>query len=169
MDGLMQTTIPQERITRDALRDLFFINFLSGSVYDSEAAIRSAAREVGLTFPHPLFLVLIARTEHWGSAFAKGEVDLRECHFILRNALENGFPGICQASNVLGEMTAIINLEALRSPALTELHNLRGRFLKYWIPNLAYLPPFQFPGSIIIWSSCRRPFRTHGMYRNTSS
>ena len=110
MDGLMQTTIPQERITRDALRDLFFINFLSGSVYDSEAAIRSAACEVGLTFPHPLFLVLIARTEHWGSAFAKGEVDLRECHFILRNALENGFSGICQAANVLGEMTAIINL-----------------------------------------------------------
>lgn len=92
MDGLMQTTIPQERITRDALRDLFFINFLSGSVYDSEAAIRSAACEVGLTFPHPLFLVLIARTEHWGSAFAKGEVDLRECHFILRNAFGKRFP-----------------------------------------------------------------------------
>ncbi len=130
MDGLMQTTIPQERITRDALRDLFFINFLSGSVYDSEAAIRSAAREVGLTFPHPLFLVLIARTEHWGSAFAKGEADLRECHFILRNALENGFSGICQAANVLGEMTAIINLEALPESGIDGIAQSAGQILE---------------------------------------
>lgn len=130
MDNLLQNNIPQERITRDAMRDLFFINFLSGGVYDSEAAIRTAARRVGLTFPHPLFLVLIAQTEHWGSAFAAGEADLRECHFILRNALENGFPGICQAANVLGEMTAIINLEAMPEAGIDGIAQAAGQILE---------------------------------------
>lgn len=43
---------------------------------------------------------------------------MTEHHFILRNALENGFSGPCFAANVHGEMTAILNLPALPEAGL---------------------------------------------------
>ena len=103
-----------------AQRDLYFVNLLSGGVFETEDEARAAADEVNLQFPHGIFLVLIAKKESWGALYDSGEADQKEYHFILRNALENGFPGITQAANVLGEMTAIINL-----PKLPEL-GLRG-------------------------------------------
>ena len=96
-----------------AQRDLYFVNLLSGGVFETEDEARAAADEVNLQFPHGIFLVLIAKKESWGALYDSGEADQKEYHFILRNALENGFPGITQAANVLGEMTAIINLAQL--------------------------------------------------------
>ena len=96
-----------------ARRDLFFVNILMPGVYESPAAILTEAQQVNIQFPYELFLVLIAKKEHWGEAYASGEADAKEQHFILRNALENGFPGLCFAANVHGEMTAILNLPAL--------------------------------------------------------
>lgn len=103
---------------RCAQRDLFFVNLLSGGVYETEAKALAAADEVDVPFPHGLFLVLIAKKENWGALYDSGEADLREYHFILRNALENGFPGLTQAANVLGEMTAIVNLPQLPETGL---------------------------------------------------
>ena len=102
---------------RCAQRDLFFVNLLSG-VYETEAELRSAAEDVAVAFPHSLFLVLIAKKESWGALYDAGEADQREYHFMLRNALENGFPGRTQAANVLGEMTAILNLPQLPETGL---------------------------------------------------
>lgn len=96
-----------------AQRDLFFVNALTGGTYESEAALRQAALEVEIEFPYGLFLVVTAKKEHWGELYQSGQADQREQHFILRNSLENGFPGKCWAANVHGEMTAIVNLSAL--------------------------------------------------------
>lgn len=96
-----------------AQRDLFFVNALTGGTYESEVELRKAAMEVEIDFPHGLFLVVIAKKEHWGVLYQSGEADEREHHFILRNSLENGFPGKCWAANVHGEMTAIVNLPSL--------------------------------------------------------
>lgn len=96
-----------------ARRDLFFVNMLTPGVFESPEALRQEGAQVDLHFPNDLFLVLIAKKEHWGELYASGESDAREQHFILRNALENGFSGPCFAANVHGEMTAILNLPAL--------------------------------------------------------
>ena len=103
---------------RCAQRDLFFVNLLSGGVYETEREVLSAAEEVNVQFPHRIFLVLIAKKESWGALYDSGEADQREYHFILRNALENSFPGLTQAANVLGEMTAILNLPQLPETGL---------------------------------------------------
>ena len=103
---------------RCAQRDLFFVNLLSGGVYETEREVLAAAEEVNVQFPHGIFLVLIAKKESWGALYDSGEADQREYHFILRNALENGFPGLTQAANVLGEMTAILNLPQLPETGL---------------------------------------------------
>lgn len=118
MDGVdMQNRIQQlERQLMEAQcakRDLFFVNVLAGGVYESEEALRAAAQEVEILFPNALFLVVTAKKEHWGTLYQAGQSDQREQHFLLRNALENGFPGVCCAANVHGEMTAILNLPAL--------------------------------------------------------
>ena len=96
-----------------ARRDLFFVNILIPGVYEAPDALLQEAAQVGIQFPYENFLVLIAKKEHWGDAYAAGEADAKEQHFILRNALENGFSGPCFAANVHGEMTAVLNLAAL--------------------------------------------------------
>ncbi len=101
-----------------AQRDLFFVNLLSGGVYETEAEVQAAAEAVHIRFPHGIFLVLIAKKESWGALYDAGEADQKEYHFILRNALENGFPGVTQAANVLGDMTAIVNLPQLPESGL---------------------------------------------------
>lgn len=107
----------QLRNAQSAVRDLFFANLLSGSVYETQEELQLAEQEADVHFPHPYFLVVIAKKEHWGTAYAQGQADQREYHFILRNSLENGLPPICQAANVRGEMTAILNFpEAPEEP-----------------------------------------------------
>lgn len=46
---------------RCAQRDLFFVNLLSGGVYETEREVLAAAEEVNAQFPHGIFLVLIAK------------------------------------------------------------------------------------------------------------
>ena len=101
-----------------AQRDLFFVNILSQGAYADETAARMAGAQVGISLPHPIFVVLTAKKEHWGALYQTGQADEREHHFILRNALENGFSGPCFAANVHGEMTAILNLPALPEAGL---------------------------------------------------
>lgn len=101
-----------------ARRDLFFVNALTSGVFENESALRTAAQDVDIQFPHDLFLVVTAKKEQWGELYRSGQSDQREQHFLLRNALENGFPGICCAANVHGEMTAILNLPALPEAGL---------------------------------------------------
>ena len=96
-----------------AQRDLFFVNALTGGVYEREEEMRAAAQAVDIFFPNDIFLVITAKKEHWGTLYQLGQSDQREQHFLLRNALENGFPGKCYAANVHGEMTAILNLSAM--------------------------------------------------------
>lgn len=96
-----------------AQRDLFFVNALTAGVYEREEDLRAAAQAVDIVFPNDIFLVVTAKKERWGTLYQSGQSDEREQHFLLRNALENGFPGHCHAANVHGEMTAILNLAAL--------------------------------------------------------
>lgn len=103
----------QLQAATSAMRDLFFVNILMGGVYETEEALRAAAAQVEIAFPNGIFLVLIAKKEHWGELYASGQADVREQHFILRNSLENGFSGPCFAANVHGEMTAVLNLSEL--------------------------------------------------------
>ena len=70
-------------------------------------------RTLDTPFPHALFLVLAARLETWGELFTSGQMDWRDCNFILRNALQNGFPAVTHAADYQGKMVAILNLEAL--------------------------------------------------------
>ncbi len=113
MTNKLRTLEQQLAAAQCAQRDLFFVNALTGGTYGSEEELRRAAREVEIEFPYGHFLVVTAKKEHWGELYQSGQADEREQHFILRNSLENGFPGKCCAANVHGEMTAIVNLPAL--------------------------------------------------------
>ena len=94
-------------------RDLFFARLLGGAHYFTEQELLEAARRVDIQFPYHHFLVLSAKLETWGEMFQVGSQDKKDLNFILRNTLENGFPGKTSAADVQGRMVAILNLETL--------------------------------------------------------
>ena len=94
-------------------RDLFFAHILGGEYFDSEQALHSVGASVGVDFPYASYIVLSIQAEAWGELFQSGGMDRRDLNFILRNTVENGFPGKTHAADVQGKMVAIINLEQL--------------------------------------------------------
>lgn len=94
-------------------RDLFFARMLGGAYFYTEQELLEAARRVDIQFPYHNFVVLSAQPETWGELFREGSMDRRDLNFILRNTLENGFPGKTCAADVQGRMVAILNLESL--------------------------------------------------------
>lgn len=94
-------------------RDLFFAHLLGGEHFYTEQELLDAGSRVGVDFPYHNFMVLSAKPEAWGDLFREGGMDRRDLNFILRNTLENGFPGKTHAADVQGRMVAILNLEAL--------------------------------------------------------
>lgn len=100
-------------IARCDQRDLFFAHLLGGKHFYTEAELLEAGSRVGVDFPHRNFVVISAKPEAWGELFREGEMDRRDLNFILRNTLENGFPGKTYAADVQGRMVAILNLQTL--------------------------------------------------------
>lgn len=94
-------------------RDLFFAQLLGGERFYTDQELLDAGGRVGVDFPYRNFIVLSARPEAWGELFAQGGMDRKDLNFILRNTLENGFPGKTHAADVQGRMVAILNLNSL--------------------------------------------------------
>lgn len=94
-------------------RDLFFARLLGGSFFFTEQELLEQGEMVGVAFPYHNYLVLSAQLETWGEMFRENSTDRRDLNFILRNALENGFPGKTSAADVQGRMVAVLNLETL--------------------------------------------------------
>lgn len=101
-----------------ASRDLFFTQALGGGHFQSRKELLAAGQTVDVTFPYGYFIVLAAKLETWGELFTQGQMDFRDLWFILRNVLENSFPGKASAAEVQGRMTAILNLEPLPETGL---------------------------------------------------
>lgn len=100
-------------IARCDQRDLFFAHLLGGEHFYTEQELLEAGKRVGVDFPHRNFVVISAKLETWGELFQEGSRGKRDLNFILRNTLENGFPGKTSAADVQGRMVAILNLESL--------------------------------------------------------
>lgn len=91
-------------------RDLYFAHILGGGFFQDESALICQGKSLDVQFPHPYFVVLVARLETWGTLFQQGEIDDRDIYFILRNVLQNRFPGVTSAAEVKGDVVAILNL-----------------------------------------------------------
>lgn len=100
-------------IARCDQRDLFFAHLLGGGHFYTEETLLDAGRRVGVDFPYGNYVVISAKPETWGELFRDGGMDRRDLNFILRNTLENGFPGKTHAADVQGRMVAILNLQTL--------------------------------------------------------
>jgi len=100
-------------VARCDQRDLFFAQLLGGAHFYTEQDLLDEGGRVGVDFPYRNFVVLSAKPEAWGELFGHGGMDRRDLNFILRNMLENGFPGKTHAADVQGRMVAILNLETL--------------------------------------------------------
>lgn len=94
-------------------RDLFFARILGGGYFRDEQHLMESGNAVDVQFPYKNFLVLAAKVETWGELFTEGHMDWRDIHFILRNVLENSFPGKTSAAEVKGRMIAVLNLQEL--------------------------------------------------------
>ncbi len=100
-------------IARCDQRDLFFAHLLGGEHFYTEDALLEAGSRAGVDFPYGNFVVISAKPEAWGELFRDGGMDRRDLNFILRNTLENGFPGKTHAADVQGRMVAVLNLGAM--------------------------------------------------------
>lgn len=94
-------------------RDLFFAHILGGAHFSSREELTERGQMVDVEFPYDHFLVVAAKPETWGELFRDGGMNRRDLNFILRNSMENGFPGKTSAADVQGRMIAIVNLEKL--------------------------------------------------------
>lgn len=101
------------RATECPLRDLFFARLLGGGYYSTEEELLWEGEKVSVRFPYRNFIVLGARIEMWGELFRQGEMNRRDANFLLRNTLQNAFPGITEAADVQGVTVAVINLETM--------------------------------------------------------
>lgn len=103
----------QLQTARCAQRDLFFARILGGAFFRTQEQLISAGEEVEVIFPYTNFVVLAAKVEAWGELFTEGHMDWRDIYFILRNVLQNSFPGVTSAAEVKGRMIAVLNMEEL--------------------------------------------------------
>lgn len=99
-------------------RDLFFARILGGGYFHSVEELRAAGEAVEVQFPYKNFLVMAARVETWGELFTEGHMDWRDIYFILRNVLQNSFPGVTSAAEVKGRIIAVLNMEELPAMGL---------------------------------------------------
>lgn len=111
-------------------RDLFFAHVLGGGYYTSERDLLEAGARSGVEFPYGTYIVLSAKAEIWGDLFQDGGMDRKDLNFILRNALENGFPGKTNAADVQGKMVAILNLTELPETGLRGIVQDTSRMLE---------------------------------------
>ena len=79
-------------------RDLFFAHLLGGEHFYTEQELLDAGHRVGVEFPYHNYVVISAKLETWGQMFQEGIHGKRDLNFILRNTLENGFPGKTSAA-----------------------------------------------------------------------
>lgn len=117
-----QEALAKESLTKDsAIRDLFFTRVVTGGYFTDAAHLTEAGKAVGVEFPYDVFLVVTARLETWGELFQQGQMDRLDLNFILRNVLQNSFPGRTEAADVSGTMVAILNMEQLPESGLRGL------------------------------------------------
>lgn len=111
----------ENQMKLSGIRDLFFTRLLTGGYYTSMEELNEAAGEVAVEFPYGTFLAVTARLETWGELFREGHMDRKDMNFILRNVMQNSFPGKTEAAEVGGVMVAIVNMERLPETGLRGL------------------------------------------------
>ncbi len=99
-------------------RDLYFSRILDGGFFRTEEELISAGTALNIYFPYGFFIVLSAKLETWGELFTTGHMNIKDLYFILRNVLEDTFPGHTNAAEVQGHMIAILNLDNLPEAGL---------------------------------------------------
>ena len=103
----------ENQIQRTAMRDLYFTRVVTGGYFQTLEDLVADGKAVGVEFPYDTFLVVTARLETWGDLFREGKMDRKDLNFILRNVLQDSFPGRTEAADVSGTMVAVLNMERL--------------------------------------------------------
>ena len=116
--GELQALKQELLIARCDQRDLFFAHILGGAHFSTKEELLEQGRVVDVLFPYGTFILIAARPENWGEMYLDGSLSRRDLNFILRNSMQEGFPGKTNAAEVQGKMVAIVNLEQLPSLGL---------------------------------------------------
>ena len=102
-------------------RDLFFAHILSGGYYETQQDLIEDGEKFGVMLPYQLYIVIIFAPTQWGELYNDGQLNHKDINFILRNTMQNAFPGVTNAAEIKGNVAAIVNIDQLPEAGMKEI------------------------------------------------